>query len=69
MGLSPEKMAEFLAGELIDDIDLLCRHLLELENRWTQYGEQYEHLLSLEKRAELEACMQRFQEQTKHVVD
>lgn len=69
MSLSPEKMAEFFASELIDDIDKLATWLLELEDRWCQYGQTYQHLLTAEKRKELEECHQRFRERTKHMED
>jgi len=69
MSLSPEKMAEFFVGELIDDMDRLADYLIALEDRWSKYGQQYQHLLTPEKRAELEACWCRFHERTKHMAD
>jgi hypothetical protein len=69
MSLSPEKMAEFFVSELINDLDRLADTLLQLEDRWSKYGQQYQRLLSPEKQAELEACWQRFHERTKHLAD
>jgi len=69
MSMSPEKMAEFFASELIDDIDRLADHLLALDDRWAKYGQQYQNLLTAEKRAEMEACWRRFHERTKHMAD
>lgn len=67
MSLSPEKMAEFFASELIDDVDKLADYLLEFGERWCQYGQQYEALLTSEKRAEVEECIQRFFSKLKHL--
>ena len=60
MALTPERMADFLAAELIDDLNVLANSMLVFDERWTRYGEQYEKLLSPERRAELEAAFQRF---------
>lgn len=69
MALTPEKMAEFLAAELVDDMDKLADHLIALEARWSEYGTRYHALLSQEKRADLEDCWRRFHEKTKHLAD
>jgi len=69
MSLSPEKMAEFFVDELMDDMDRFADYLLKLEDRWSKYGQQYQHLLSPAKRTELEACYQRFHERTAHMAD
>lgn len=69
MSLSPEKMAEFFADELMADMARLADFLLKMEDRWSKYGQQYQHLLSPAKRAELEACYQRFHVRTAHMAD
>lgn len=50
MALSPEKMAEFLAEEMVDDFDKLYQTMAQLVDRWEKYGDQYHHLLSEEKK-------------------
>lgn len=67
--MTPEKMAEFLAGELIDDIDRLADWLLQMEDRWRKYGQQFQHLLPQSKRDELEAAWKRFSDRTEHLAD
>ena len=69
MSLTPEKMAEFFVSELIDDLDRLADWLLVFEDRWSEYGQRYQHLLTPEKQAELEACWHRFHERTRHMAD
>lgn len=69
MGLTPEKMAEFLAAELIDDLERFTDWILKFEERWTQYGAQYQSLLTPEKRAEVEAAFKRFHDRTRRLSD
>jgi len=58
--LTPEKMAELMANEFMGDLGRLTQMLTQMEGRWEKYGQQYQHLLTQEKREQMERVVHDF---------
>jgi hypothetical protein len=67
MDMTPEKMADFIASELIEELDRLGDWLVAFEDRFSKYAAQFQHLLGSERRSELEDAWKRFDVKTKHL--
>jgi hypothetical protein len=51
--MTKEQMAVILADEMMEDMDRFAANVRALSERWSQYGEQYEHLLPPDKKAQM----------------
>lgn len=58
--MNERDMADAIALELIEDIDNFANSLVKFADRFSQYCEQYQHLLSEDRREELDVCFDRF---------
>lgn len=60
--MTPKQVGEILVDEMIEDFDRLAEYLERFADRWETYGKQYSHLISEEKKQEIEAAVKRFHE-------